>query len=77
MFSKYNRALNLKQRYFTNINKHNSYKKNKLNFSFDKNKKIDADFYNQIILETQNFKILFFISLTFTYFGLFMYYVYI
>ena len=75
MFSKYNRMINPKQQYFTNINKHNSSKKNKVNYLFNKNKEIDD--HNQIILETKNFKILFFISLTFTYFGLFMYYVYI
>lgn len=41
------------------------------------NKKKEVETQNQIILETINFKILIFVSLTFTSFGLFMYYVYI
>jgi hypothetical protein len=45
------------------------------NYLFDKKKELETQ--NQIILETINFKILIFVSLTFTSFGLFMYYVYI
>jgi hypothetical protein len=45
------------------------------NYLFNKKKELETQ--NQIILETINFKILIFVSLTFTYFGLFMYYVYI
>lgn len=45
------------------------------NYLFNKKKELETQ--NQIILETINFKILIFVSLTFTSFGLFMYYVYI
>ena len=76
-FFKYNKLLNTKPQFFIKFSKPNMplYKINNDNDLFNKNNKIQI--HKKNILETPNFKYFFFISLTFTYFGLFMYYVYI
>jgi hypothetical protein len=72
--SKYNKLINRRR---VNIRIHSLpiFRIKHGNYLFDKKKELETQ--NQIILETINFKILIFVSLTFTSFGLFMYYVYI
>jgi hypothetical protein len=72
--SKYNKLIN-RQRVNIRIHSPPIFAIKHGNYLFNKKKELETQ--NQIILETINFKILIFVSLTFTYFGLFMYYVYI
>ena len=72
--SKYNKLIN-RRRVNTRIYSQPKFTIKNGNYLFNKKKELESQ--NQIILETINFKILIFVSLTFTSFGLFMYYVYI